>query len=303
MYGKIDHWRTHADNSQNQFLKPNAHMLIADQIAMYLEDRDHRQIPQFTQDLFCKPLKDSKPEEVYEKETQFQKEIEKFDNRDISTNYSSSKSMTIGHSDSIVRLHVGSREPIKSEGLTNILTSSSSLKISKLTSKMRALEQVALKHRRGDFGMPEKDFLELVFCPYRGHSKTEKSNLREFLKFRSSIELPLDSLQLPMVTVSGMKKNSQNRQLGINLSKPHDSRDEEYDQHLESSTGERIMDYSKYIDLFTSINQMKNESRKAASSMSNKHAHIQEPLGIKRSQKQKLTAVIEPLGSRGVSPT
>ena len=295
MYGKIDHWRAHASNETNQFLKPDSHMLIADQIAMYLEDRDRRQLPQFSQDLFCRGEGDQET---------FQKEIEKFDHREVSTNYSSNKSLVHGHSDSVLRLHVGSKEPVRSESVAHILTSSSSLKISKLTSKMRALEKVALKHRRGDFGMPEKDFLELVFCPYRGQGQKDKSDLREYLNFRQQIEVPLDHLELPMVALGNSRKHIQSRTGGINRSKPLDSRDDDYQVNLDSPEEEfRNLDCSKYTDLFGSITSMKKESRKILSPVQEKHAHIQEPLGIKRAQKPKLTAVLEPQGPRALSPT
>lgn len=284
MYGKIDHWRTNADNDKNPFLKKGAHMLIADQIAKHLEDRDRRQIPQFTQDLFC--VGD-------EGQDVFQSELDKFDRRDASTHYSSNKSLFPGSSDSVVRLHVGGKEPINSESPANVLTSASSLKISKLTSKMRALEKVALKHRRGDFGMPEKDFLELVFCPYQGQGKKDRSELKDFLNFRRSIELPPENLQLPVVAHGDMRRHLESKQIRTKVAKLMVSHNDEHDSDLDSIDEEfKNVDLTQYPELFSSVAHMKRETRKIQSPTSpSKHAHIQEQIPIKRAQKPKLTAI------------
>src|SRR5207248_756090 len=60
-----------------------------------------------------------------------------------------------------------------------------------LTKKMRELEKISSTHKRGKFDMPEKDFLELVLCPYEGNGIMDKKPLKKYLREREELEKTL----------------------------------------------------------------------------------------------------------------
>ena len=56
---------------------------------------------------------------------------------------------------------------------------------------MRELEKISGTHKRGKFDIPEKDFLELVLCPYEGNGIMDKKPLKKYIREREEIERTL----------------------------------------------------------------------------------------------------------------
>jgi hypothetical protein len=64
---------------------------------------------------------------------------------------------------------------------------------------MRELEKISYRHKRGKFNMPEKDFLELVFCPYYGNGVMDREPLKKYLREREMKAENESKLNLPLV--------------------------------------------------------------------------------------------------------
>lgn len=65
---------------------------------------------------------------------------------------------------------------------------------------MRELEKISALHKRGKFDIPEKDFLELVLCPYEGNGIMDKKPLKKFLREREELDkvLPQQKVNLKL---------------------------------------------------------------------------------------------------------
>lgn len=64
---------------------------------------------------------------------------------------------------------------------------------------MRELEKIAYKHKYPKMNPMEKNFLELVLCPYKGGGKMEKEPLNSFMRERRAHFETEDKLVLPLV--------------------------------------------------------------------------------------------------------
>ena len=74
---------------------------------------------------------------------------------------------------------------------------------------MRELEKISLMHKRGKFGMPEKDFLELVMCPYDVNGRKDKKPLRRYLRERGELEKSLPNTRAKLKLAVDRAKFSQ----------------------------------------------------------------------------------------------
>lgn len=100
---------------------------------------------------------------------------------------------------------------------------------------MRELEKISSMHKRGKFDMPEKDFLELVMCPYEGNGIMDKKPLKKFLREREELEKTLSenkvNLKLAVdrakyTQVTGIEEEA-DRKIKAHVSKKAQKEDEE----------------------------------------------------------------------------
>lgn len=120
---------------------------------------------------------------------------------------------------------------------------------------MRELEKISIMHKRGKFGMPEKDFLELIMCPYDATGHKDKRQLRRFLRERRDIEKMLPdtranvklAVDKPLNSVEGEIKRLGNK-IKQHLSEKAQKVDEEQEKRdmlLYSNLAQNWLDYKR----------------------------------------------------------
>ena len=202
MYDKVDFLRVNADNAANPFLK--SPRLIPPEVARYLAERDRRDraqarperqvfSPAFYADLesFDLPVQpepefrlDKSLMDSFDRDLEERRErSERLDRQEMLRRSESAADFVARKVKEVtLKLHVGSREPVRGSEL-GAVTSSSSLQLARIQTvrspqqKMRELEKIAFKHKYR-FDPSKKQFLETVLCPYAGNGRLDRAPRR-----------------------------------------------------------------------------------------------------------------------------
>jgi len=206
MYNKIDNLRLNSNNAENNYLKKkvgfeNIQSKIKDygivekelnaKEKILFSDKFYEMIKQFDEPPPEEILYEVDPALLDNNEKRLIKEVkhrrkqrskQKDEEEDEEEKSEIDKKNKITQKilkENALRLHLGTREKQKSYHSGSI-TTSTSLKLSSLSSKIKKLENIAKKNRGGNLGMSEDQFVELIMCPYLGKGKVDHSTLKEY---------------------------------------------------------------------------------------------------------------------------
>lgn len=121
------------------------------------------------------------------------------------------------------------------------ISTKSSIELTSLQGQMNRLDKIAYKNTNVKLGMNEKEFYDLIMCPYYGQGKRNTSRLKDFNKTRSEMNLGLKStdLKVTLDRLKFMDSHEVKKQLDPDLSKRIKAKEEKENQEQKLAEEEK----------------------------------------------------------------